>query len=168
MKNHCKSASFSSILPPNGLFLMEIRWHCGSISIGCLLHPKKWVFGSKRGKFWNFQNFRSGSLLRLWRPYYASPRARRCLWAERTSRRWFWVLNGLCATSGSRDMGRQSFLEENQKFQKMHFYHLSPTWCVYIHQNGTQRHQLVSYENIYHCGSFWGYLTGKNSFWAQN
>ena len=64
-------------------------------------------------------------------------------------------------------MGRQSFLEENQKFQKMHFYHLSPS-CVYIHQNGTQRHQLVSYENTYHCGSFWGYLTGKNSFLAQN
>ena len=106
--------------------------------------PKKWVFGSKSGKFWNFQNFRSGSFLSLWRPCHASPRARRCLWAERNSRRWFWVLNSLCATSGSRDMGRQSFLEENQKFQKMHFYHLSPS-CVYIHQNGTQRHQLVSY-----------------------
>ena len=58
-------------------------------------------------------------------------------------------------------MGRQSFLAENQKFQKIHFYHLSPSECVYIHQNGTQRHQLISYENIYHCGSFWGYLTGK-------
>ena len=161
MKNHCKLAIFSSILLPNGLFLMDIRWHCSSISICCLLHPKKWVFGSKSGKFWNFQNFRSGSFLRLWRPCHASPRARRCLWAERNSRRWFWVLNGLCATSGSRDMGRQSFLAENQKFQKIHFYHLSPSECVYIHQNGTQRHQLVSYENTYHCGSFWGYLTGK-------
>ena len=127
LKNHCKSAIFSSILPPNGLFLMDTRWHCCFISIGCLLHPKKWVFGFKRGKFWNFQNSRPSSLLRLWRPYYASPRPGRCLWAERTSRRWFWVLNGLCATSGSRDMGRQSFLEENQNFKKMHFYHLSPS-----------------------------------------
>ena len=88
---------------------MDYRWHWGSISICCLLQPKKWVFGSKKGKFWKFHNFRSGALMRLWRPYYASPRPGGCLWAERTSRRWFWVLNGLCATSGSRDMGRQSF-----------------------------------------------------------
>ena len=40
--------------------------------------------------------------------------------------------------------------------------------AFYIHQNGTQSHQFISFENIYHCGSFWGNLTGKNSFWAQN
>ena len=63
MKNHCKLASFSSILPPNGLFLMDIRWLCSSISIGCLLQPKKWVFRSKifdPAHFWG-----SGGLIML-------------------------------------------------------------------------------------------------------
>ena len=170
-KKHCKLAIFSSIFPSNGTFSMDYRWHWGFTSIFCLLHPKKWVFGSKRVKFGNFQNFRSCSFLRLWCPYYASPRAGRCLWAERTSRRWFWVLNGLCTTSGSWDTGRQSFLKKTKYSKKCNplIIWVHPSWCVYIHQNGTQRHQLVSYENIkHHCGSFWGYLTGKNSFWAQN
>ena len=57
MKNHCKSASFSSILPPNGLFLMDIRWLCGSISIGCLLQPKKMGFWVQKGKILKFSKF---------------------------------------------------------------------------------------------------------------
>ena len=72
--------------PPMAYF----QWIIGDIEV---LHPfsafctqKNWVFGSKRVKFGIFQNFRSCSFLRLWCPYYASPRAGRCLWAERTSR----------------------------------------------------------------------------------
>ena len=124
------------------------------MSIGCLLHPKKWVFGFKRGKFWNFQNSRPSSLLRLWRPYYASPRPGRCLWAERTSRRWFWVLNGLCATSGSRDMGRQSFLEENQKFKKMHFSFL-PFESILVHLYSLKWYSEAPIDLIWKYSSLW-------------
>ena len=119
MKKSCKLTIFSSILPPNCIFSMDDWWQWGSPSIYSFLNPKKLVFGSKMGNFEYLKIFKSASLLRLWCPYYASPRPGRCLCAERNSRRWFWVLNGLCTMSGSRDMGRQSFLEENQKFQKM-------------------------------------------------
>jgi len=111
MKKFCKLTIFSSILPPNCIFSMDDWWHWGSPSIFSFLNPKKLVFGSKRGNFENLKILKSGSLLRLWCPYYASPRPGRCLCAERNSRRWFWVLNGLCTTSGSWDMGRQSLLE---------------------------------------------------------
>ena len=153
-EKHCKLAIFSSIFPSNGIFSMDYRWHWGSTSIFCLLQPKNWVFGSKRVKFGIFQNFRSCSFLKLWCPYYASPRPGRCLCAERNSRRWFWVLNGLCTTSGSQDMGRQSFLEENEKFRKMNFYHLNPSWCVYITKMVLSGTNWSHMENNDHCWSF--------------
>ena len=110
-KKSCKLTIFSSILPPNSIFSMDDWWQWGSPSIYSFLNPKKLVFGSKMGNFEYLKIFKSASLLRLWCPYYASPRPGRCLCAERNSRRWFWVLNGHCTTSGSWDMGRQSFLE---------------------------------------------------------
>ena len=136
-KKHCKLAIFSLIFPSNGIFSMEYRWHWGSTSIFCLLHPKKWVFGFKWVEFGIFQNFRFCSILRLWCSYYASPCVGWCLWAERRSRRWFWVLNGFSATSGSWDMAWQSFLEQKPKIQENA---LLPFTAILMHQNGTSRH----------------------------
>ena len=137
---------------------MDDWWQWGSPSIYSFLNPKKLVFGSKMGNFEYLKIFKSASLLRLWCPYYASPRPGRCLCAERNSRRWFWVLNSLCTMSGSQDMGRQSFFSEFWKMQFLSFE--SILMCLY-HQNGTQWHQLISYGKQWSLWSFWGHLTGK-------
>ena len=163
MEKNEKNTVNWQFLPPNCIFSMDDRWHWGSPSIFSFLNPKKLVFGSKRENFENLKIFKSGSLLRLWCPYYASPRPGRCLCAERNSRRWFWVLNSLCTMSGSQDMGRQSFF---RNFGKCNFYHLNPSWCVYITKMVLSGTNWSHMENNDHCCHFGGIWQENNLFWA--
>ena len=48
-----------------------------------------------------------------------------------------------------------------RNFGKCNFYHLNPSWCVYITKMVLSGTNWSHMENNDHCWSFWGYLTGK-------
>ena len=57
------------------------------------------------------------------------------------------------------------FWSKNQKFKKMHFYHLRPSWCIKMVLLGTNSSYVKAYITV---GHFWGIWQGKKSFWAKN
>ena len=56
------------------------------------------------------------------------------------------------------------FWSKNQKFKKMHFYHLRPSWCIKMVLLGTNSSYVKAYIAV---GHFWGIWQEKKSFWAN-
>ena len=56
------------------------------------------------------------------------------------------------------------FWSKNQKFKKMHFYHLRPSWCIKMVLLGTNSSYVKAYITV---GHFWGIWQEKKSFWAK-
>ena len=129
---------------------------------------KKWFLSPKRENFENFKIFNQahiwGSSALIILPHVLGDVCEQRRHPDNDFEYWM----ASVPRRGAEIWAAKVFRRKTKKSRKCIFNNLSSSWCIYMHQNGAQRHQLISYENIYHCGSFWGYSLWNNSFWAQN
>ena len=131
------------------------------MSIVYLKHPKNWFLGTK-GK--NFE------MLKIFNQAH--------VWGSSALIMLPHVLGGVCEQRGDPDddfeywmasLPRRGaeiwpdkvFWSKNQKFKKMHFYHLRPSWCIKMVLLGTNSSYVKAYITV---GHFWGIWQEKNHF----
>ena len=150
--------------PPMAYF----RWILAYIDVLCQL----FTFNIQKIDFW-VQKWKNFEMLKIFNQAH--------VWGSSALIMLPHVLGGVCEQRGDPDddfeywmafLPRRGaeiwpdkvFWSKNQKFKKMHFYHLRPSWCIKMVLLGTNSSYVKAYITV---GHFWGIWQEKKSFWAN-
>ena len=131
------------------------------MSIVYLKHPKNWFLGTK-GK--NFEMLKIFNQAHVWgsSALIMLPHVLGCVCEQRGDPDddfEYWMAS--LPRRGAEISPDKGFWSKNQKFKKMHFYHLRPSWCIKMVLLGTNSSYVKAYVTV---GHFWGIWQEKKYF----